>query len=140
MHSSSESIVQTFVSLVHRHIPKFYAFVHSVYSHDSSGLFNSLLGWIESLLDFIQGGTTEQVVDLQQLIDNVLTTEEERALVIIELDNLMKWHTLRKKRHLMRLKNIIYNDIDGDSNSTDNSESEDDYDDDGDDYLVGFSE
>src|SRR4051794_26916918 len=115
MHSLSESVVQSFVSLVHRHMPKFYTFVYSVYSHDSTGLFSSLFGWIESLLDFIQSGTTEQV-NLQQLIDKVLTTEEERALVLIELDNLMNWHTWRKKRHLMRLKNIMYND-DIDNNS-----------------------
>ena len=138
MHSSAESVVQTFVSLVHRHIPKFYSFVHSVYSHDSTGLFNSLLGWIESVLDFIQGGLTEKV-DLQELIDTVLTTEEERALVLIELDNLMNWHAWRKRRHLMRLKNIMYNEIDKSSDSTGDGDSEDDdYDDDED--LVGLAE
>jgi hypothetical protein len=140
MHSSSESVVQTFVSLVHRHMPKFYTFVHSVYSHDSTGLFNSLLGWIESLLDFMQNGSSTKQVDLQQLIDTVLTTEEERTLVIIELDNLMNWHTWRKKKHLMHLKNIMYNDIDNGSNSTGDSESEDDDYDGDDDYFVEYSE
>ncbi|CAG8449889.1 3792_t:CDS:10 [Funneliformis caledonium] len=102
MYSSAESVVQTFVSLVHRHIPKFYSFVHSVYSHDSTGLFNSFLKWIESIFNFIRDGLTEQI-DVQQLIDTVLTTEE-RTLLSTELDNLMSWHTWRKKRQLMRLK------------------------------------
>ncbi|RIA89362.1 hypothetical protein C1645_772664 [Glomus cerebriforme] len=137
IYSPAESVVQTFISLVHRHISKFYSFVYSVYSNDSTGLFNSLLEWIESLFDFMRSGLTEPI-DLQQLIDTVLRTEEERALVISELDKLMSWHTWRKKKHLMRLKDIMYhNDIDSNSNGDDESE-DDDYDYDTDDDLVGI--
>ncbi|GES86546.1 PX domain protein [Rhizophagus clarus] len=122
MYSPAESVVQTFISLVHRHIPKFYSFVYSVYSHDSTGLFNSLIEWVETLFNFMRNGLDEHI-DLQQLIDSTLTTEEERTRVINEIESLMSWHTWRKKRRLMRLKNIMYNDIDSDN---DGGESEDD--------------
>jgi hypothetical protein len=131
IYSPAESVVQTFISLVHRHVPKFYTFVHSVYSHDSTGLFNSLIGWIESLFNFMRNGLAEQI-DLQQLIDTTLTTEEERTRVINEIESLMSWHTWRKKRHLMRLKNIMYNEVD----SGNDCDEDDDYDYDTDDDLV----
>lgn len=137
MYCPAESVVQTFISLAHRHMPKFYSFVHSVYSHDSTGLFNSLIGWIGSLFDFMRNGLTEQI-DLQQLIDTTLTTEEERTRVVNEIESLMSWHTWRKKRHLMRLKNIMNNDVDS---GNDGDESEDDgYDYDTDDDFVGVAD
>ncbi|CAB4476818.1 hypothetical protein RhiirA5_493779 [Rhizophagus irregularis] len=137
IYSPAESVVQTFISLVHRHMPKFYSFVHSVYSHDSTGLFNSLIGWIGSLFDFMQNGLAEQI-DLQQLIDTTLTTEEERTRVVNEIESLMSWHTWRKKRHLMRLKNIMYNDVDS-GNDGDESE-DDDYDYDTNEDFVGVAD
>ncbi|CAI2172599.1 18636_t:CDS:10 [Funneliformis geosporum] len=109
MYSPAESVVQIFVSLVHRHIPRFYSFVHSVYSHDSTGLFNSFLKWIESVFNFIRDGLTEQI-DVQQLIDTVLTTEE-RDLLSTELDNLMR----------LKIEMDKHEDDDDDSQGSDSS-------------------
>ncbi|CAI2186368.1 19198_t:CDS:1, partial [Funneliformis geosporum] len=61
------------------------------YSHNSTGLFNLFFKWIESVLNFIRDGLTEQI-DVQLLIDTVLTTVE-RDLLSTELDDLMSWHT-----------------------------------------------
>ncbi|CAG8493080.1 4631_t:CDS:10 [Rhizophagus irregularis] len=104
---------------------------------DRKGLFNSLIGWIGSLFDFMQNGLAEQI-DLQQLIDTTLTTEEERTRVVNEIESLMSWHTWRKKRHLMRLKNIMYNDVDS-GNDGDESE-DDDYDYDTNEDFVGVAD
>ncbi|CAJ0919528.1 20586_t:CDS:10 [Entrophospora sp. SA101] len=111
--SSSDSIIQPFMQLVDRHIPSFYNFVQSIYLHDTSGLFQSMLNWIEKIIDFMRGGTIYDRFDLDKLIDEVLSEEEDEIKALTkEIDDLMLWNTLKKKRRLLKLKNILRNNSD----------------------------
>ncbi|CAJ0748352.1 7546_t:CDS:10 [Entrophospora sp. SA101] len=126
--SSSDSIIQPFMQLVDRHIPSFYNFVQSIYLHDTSGLFQSMLNWIEKIIDFMRGGTIYDRFDLDKLIDEVLSEEEDEIKALTkEIDDLMLWNTLKKKRRLLKLKNILRNNSDDKSNGLiDGSEGLDD--------------
>ncbi|CAG8436660.1 6376_t:CDS:10 [Ambispora gerdemannii] len=105
---STQSIVQVFVSLAHRHMQPFYAYVHSVYAVDSTNLFTSLLNWMQGIIDFLRTGFKEPL-DLDLIINTHLNNEEQ-AQLFIDLENLMEWHTLRKRRHLENLKSVISGD------------------------------
>ncbi|KAG9287598.1 hypothetical protein G9A89_019659 [Geosiphon pyriformis] len=101
-----QSIVQTFISLVHRHMQPFYAFVHSIYSHDSTSLFASILDWMQNIIDFLRKGPNEKL-NLDNLVNQHLKTEDAHTQLFTDLERLMEWHTLRKKRHLDYLKNFM---------------------------------
>ncbi|CAG8579369.1 6756_t:CDS:10 [Ambispora leptoticha] len=122
---TTSSILQVFISLVHRHMQPFYTYVHSIYALDSSNLFTSLLDWMQGIIDFLRAGFKENL-DLDLLISTHLTNEEH-AQLFIDLKNLMDWHSLRKRRHLTHLKGFLSGDAnylgDGVGNGKDDFET-----------------
>ncbi|CAG8526175.1 2631_t:CDS:10 [Paraglomus occultum] len=107
--SSANPMVQTFISLVNRHVQRFYFFVHSVYSHDNAGIFSSLLFWMETIISLIRNGLSKKI-DIALLIRNSLPSSSDHSALLTELDALIQWHHWRKKRRLQKLKNMYYTD------------------------------
>ncbi|CAG8570623.1 576_t:CDS:10 [Paraglomus brasilianum] len=107
--SSANPMVQTFISLVNRHIQRFYFFVHSVYYHDNAGIFSSLLSWMETIISLIRNGLSKKI-DITLLICNSLPSPSDHSALLSELDALIQWHHWRKKRRLQKLKHMYYTD------------------------------
>ncbi|KAB8258402.1 hypothetical protein BDV32DRAFT_139630 [Aspergillus pseudonomiae] len=81
--------VQSFIDLCERHQASFYKFVHEVHLHDN-GLFGSLMGWIEDILDFLRHGPDVGQIDKDKALD--------------EINALIKWHEDRKRWHLNKTR------------------------------------
>ncbi|KAF9163236.1 hypothetical protein DFQ26_002791 [Actinomortierella ambigua] len=88
-----------YLSLVRKHLPSFYKFVHSVHKQDD-GLFHDLLEWIESIINFMRTGYSRSMPDY-------VTGEERR--VAIDLDTFVKssipqkeWDQLQEEAEALR--------------------------------------
>ncbi|KAF7587310.1 hypothetical protein BBP40_007419 [Aspergillus hancockii] len=96
--------VQAFIDLCERHQASFYKFVHEVHLHDN-GLFGSLMGWIEDILDFLRHGPVGGKLDMNALLHgakDVGQIDKDKALE--EINALIKWHEDRKRWHLNKTK------------------------------------
>lgn len=96
-------MVEQFIDLVRRHEDSFYDFVHRVYLHDS-GLFASLMEWIENIIGFLRQGTSAPI-DMDLVVDAL--DEESRQALDVELNKLLKWNQ-RKKSALFLRKTTKY--------------------------------
>ncbi|KAL2314193.1 hypothetical protein POMI540_2211 [Schizosaccharomyces pombe] len=96
-------LVEQFIDLVRRHEDSFYDFVHRVYLHDS-GLFASLMEWIENIIGFLRQGTSAPI-DMDLVVDAL--DEESRQALDVELNKLLKWNQ-RKKSALFLRKTTKY--------------------------------
>ncbi|KAB8206101.1 hypothetical protein BDV34DRAFT_212541 [Aspergillus parasiticus] len=96
--------VQSFIDLCERHQASFYKFVHEVHLHDN-GLFGSLMGWIEDILDFLRHGPVGGKLDMNALLHgakDVGHIDKDKALD--EINALIKWHEDRKRWHLNKTR------------------------------------
>ncbi|WWC88154.1 uncharacterized protein L201_003059 [Kwoniella dendrophila CBS 6074] len=91
--------VQTFIDLVQRHEQSFYSFVHNVHSK-GQGLFDSLMGWIELFLNYAREGLP-QPIDLEIILP---ASEEERKLVMKEVDSVAEYHYKLKVAHEEKIR------------------------------------
>ncbi|KAG0140995.1 hypothetical protein CROQUDRAFT_52380 [Cronartium quercuum f. sp. fusiforme G11] len=94
-----QRIVQTFVDLVSRHEGDFYKFVHQVHSK-GSGLFDGLMNWIESLVNFVREGLNEKI-SLETLLPHSETME--RIEIMKEIDLVIEYHRKLKVAHYQRM-------------------------------------
>lgn len=91
--------VQAFIDLCQRHEHNFYKFVHEVHLHDN-GLFEQLMGWIESILEFLRQGPKGGKLDINALFSGaVLINQIDKDKAIAEIDELISWQEARKKWH-----------------------------------------
>ncbi|CAG8513428.1 9424_t:CDS:10, partial [Paraglomus occultum] len=104
--ASTESIVQTFLSLVRRHSQRFYSFVHAIYSHDTAGIFSSLVNWMDTILSFARDGLPERI-DMGRIARSTLTTDEQEKL-FSEIEQLIEWHKQRKRSRLDKFRKAVY--------------------------------
>ncbi|WVW80418.1 hypothetical protein I302_102399 [Kwoniella bestiolae CBS 10118] len=91
--------VQTFIDLVQRHEQSFYTFVHNVHSK-GQGLFDSLMSWIELFLTYARTGLP-QPLDLEIILP---ASEEERKLVMREVDSVAEYHYKLKIAHEEKIR------------------------------------
>lgn len=91
--------VQTFIDLVQRHEQAFYTFVHNVHSK-GSGLFDSLMGWIELFLSFARDGLPEPI-DLDFILP---AGGPERKKVMQEVDAVAQYHYRLKVAHEEKIR------------------------------------
>ncbi|WBW73134.1 mitochondrial DUF3818 and PXA domain conserved fungal protein [Schizosaccharomyces osmophilus] len=97
------TLVEHYIDLVKRHEDAFYNFVHRVYLHDS-GLFSSLMEWIESIISFLHYGSAYPI-DMDNMITGL--SPEETDLLSQELKELVEWNH-RKKSFLFRKNTTKY--------------------------------
>ncbi|KAI5300728.1 hypothetical protein KEM55_005440 [Ascosphaera atra] len=92
--------VQSFIDLCARHQDNFFKFVHEVHKHDN-GLFDSLMAWIEDILDFLRHGPrTGATLDMNALFEKAAADHEiDRDVCMREIDSLIRWHEDRKRWH-----------------------------------------
>lgn len=91
--------VQAFIDLCQRHEHNFYKFVHEVHTHDN-GLFAQLMGWIESILDFLRHGPKSGTLDINALFEGATSSGTlDKAKAIAEVNELIAWQEARKKWH-----------------------------------------
>ena len=91
--------VQSFIDLCARHQDNFYKFVHEVHIHDN-GLFQSLMGWLENILEFLRQGPKGGKLDMNALFQGAADMQQiEKDVAIAEIDKLIKWQEERKKWH-----------------------------------------
>lgn len=91
--------VQAFIDLCQRHEHNFYKFVHEVHTHDN-GLFTQLMGWIETILEFLRKGPTNGKLNINALFEGGVGggfVDKEKA--IEEINALIAWQEARKKWH-----------------------------------------
>mgnify|MGYP005988796161 CR=1 FL=1 len=91
--------VQAFIDLCQRHEHNFYKFVHEVHTHDN-GLFTQLMGWIETILEFLRKGPTNGKLNVNALFEGGVSggvVDKEKA--IEEINALIAWQEARKKWH-----------------------------------------
>ncbi|KAK8164339.1 hypothetical protein IWX90DRAFT_255762 [Phyllosticta citrichinensis] len=92
--------VQAFIDLCARHEDNLYKFIHEVHIHDN-GLFDSLMGWIEGILEFLRKGPSSgRKLDMNALVAGALEAGViEKTAAIKEINSLIKWQAARKKWH-----------------------------------------
>ncbi|KAK8229781.1 hypothetical protein HDK77DRAFT_464532 [Phyllosticta capitalensis] len=92
--------VQAFIDLCARHEDNLYKFIHEVHIHDN-GLFDSLMGWIEGILEFLRSGPSSgRKLDMNALVAGALEAGViEKTAAIKEINSLIKWQAARKKWH-----------------------------------------
>lgn len=96
--------VQSFIDLCARHEHNFYKFVHEVHLHDN-GLFQSLMTWIEDILEFLRKGPPGGKLDLNALFQGAAGVGQiDKDLAISEIDALIKWQEDRKRWHLNKTR------------------------------------
>jgi hypothetical protein len=91
--------VQTFIDLVQRHEQAFYSFVHNVHSK-GSGLFDSLMAWIELFLSYARDGLPEPV-DLEFLLPD---SGPQRRAIMAEVDAVAQYHYRLKLAHEEKIR------------------------------------
>jgi hypothetical protein len=96
--------VQAFIDLCARHEANFYKFIHEVHRHDN-GLFQSLMGWIEEILDFLRNGPAGGKMDINALFQGAVGVGQiDKDLALSEINQLIKWHEDRKRWHLNKTR------------------------------------
>ncbi|KAE8386578.1 hypothetical protein BDV23DRAFT_175371 [Aspergillus alliaceus] len=96
--------VQAFIDLCERHQASFYKFVHEVHLHDN-GLFGSLMGWIEDILDFLRHGPVGGRLDMNALLHGAKDMGQvDKNKILEEINALIKWHEDRKRWHLNKTR------------------------------------
>jgi len=91
--------VQAFIDLCARHQENFYKFVHEVHIHDN-GLFSSLMGWLEGILEFLRHGPKGGKLDMNALFQGAVDMQQiDKPAAIAEIDALIQWQEERKKWH-----------------------------------------
>ncbi|ODQ55465.1 hypothetical protein SAICODRAFT_23501 [Saitoella complicata NRRL Y-17804] len=92
-------LVQSFIDLCARHQESFYRFVHQVHKHDTEGLFDALMRWIELILMLLREGFPQRI-DLALLF----TEDIDRQKALQEVDTLIQWNGDRKLWREARLR------------------------------------
>ncbi|KAJ5124412.1 uncharacterized protein N7515_008237 [Penicillium bovifimosum] len=96
--------VQAFIDLCARHEDNFYKFIHEVHQHDN-GLFQSLMGWIEEILDFLRNGPAGGKMDINALFQGAVGVGQiDKELALEEINLLIKWQEDRKRWHLNKTR------------------------------------
>lgn len=96
--------VQSFIDLCARHEDNLYKFVHEVHLHDN-GLFQSLMSWIEEILDFLRKGPTGGKLDMNALFQGAAAVGQiDKDVAIEEINALVKWQEDRKRWHLNKTR------------------------------------
>ncbi|KAJ5639250.1 uncharacterized protein N7484_007112 [Penicillium longicatenatum] len=96
--------VQSFIDLCARHQDNFYKFVHEVHQHDN-GLFQSLMSWIEEILDFLRKGPTGGKLDMNAMFQGAAGVGQvDKDIALDEINALIKWHEDRKRWHLNKTR------------------------------------
>jgi Domain of unknown function in PX-proteins (DUF3818) len=96
--------VQAFIDLCARHEHNFYKFIHEVHLHDN-GLFQSLMTWIEDILEFLRKGPKGGKLDMNALFQGAMGVGQiDKDLAIAEINALVKWQEDRKRWHLNKTR------------------------------------
>ncbi|KAJ5884855.1 hypothetical protein N7495_009365 [Penicillium taxi] len=96
--------VQSFIDLCARHQHNFYKFIHEVHLHDN-GLFQSLMTWIEEILEFLRKGPKGGKLDINALFQGAVGVNQiNREVALAEINGLIKWHEDRKRWHLNKTR------------------------------------
>ncbi|KAJ6087167.1 hypothetical protein N7467_006081 [Penicillium canescens] len=96
--------VQAFIDLCARHEANFYKFIHEVHQHDN-GLFQSLMSWIEEILDFLRNGPAGGKMDINALFQGAVGVGQvDKEIALTEINALIKWHEDRKRWHLNKTR------------------------------------
>ena len=96
--------VQAFIDLCARHEHNFYKFIHEVHLHDN-GLFQSLMSWIEEILDFLRKGPQGGKMDMNALFQGAVGVGQiDKDVALTEINALIKWHEDRKRWHLSKTR------------------------------------
>lgn len=91
---------QPFIDLVQRHEQEFYSFVHNVHAQDKTKLFDGLLLYIDSILNFVATGLPTRI-DIERITAEAVHPAEYPALKQ-EIQSICMYHLARKERHLER--------------------------------------
>ncbi|KAJ5917850.1 hypothetical protein N7454_010225 [Penicillium verhagenii] len=96
--------VQSFIDLCARHQDNFYKFIHEVHQHDN-GLFQSLMSWIEEILDFLRKGPQGGKLDMNAMFQGAASAGQvNKDVALAEINALIKWHEDRKRWHLNKTR------------------------------------
>ncbi|KAJ5965363.1 hypothetical protein N7481_012077 [Penicillium waksmanii] len=99
--------VQAFIDLCARHEDNFYKFIHEVHIHDN-GLFQSLMTWIEEILEFLRKGPKAGEagrLDMNALFQGAVGVGQiDRDIALVEINALIKWQEDRKRWHLNKTR------------------------------------
>ena len=73
--------------------------MHEVHTHDN-GLFTQLMGWIESILEFLRNGPKNGTLDINALFEGAASTGNlDKNKAVAETNDLIAWQEARKKWH-----------------------------------------
>ncbi|RKP27462.1 hypothetical protein SYNPS1DRAFT_26882 [Syncephalis pseudoplumigaleata] len=102
MHNDGRNPLEPFRALVNRYRGNMYQFLHRLYARDRRGLFDNVLNWAETIMQFLRAGSG--AIDLQAIAAEAATTDEDRAALKEDLRRLADYRTRVKERHRRKLR------------------------------------
>lgn len=79
-----------------------YRFIHRLYARDERGLFSKVIAWGDSIIQYLRTGSG--VVDMQALVAEYASTDEERAALREDLRRLADYRRRTKERRARKLQ------------------------------------
>ncbi|KAI8883445.1 hypothetical protein K501DRAFT_323467 [Backusella circina FSU 941] len=98
---SVTNTTQPFIDLVQRHEQEFYSFVHNVHAQDKSKLFDGLLLYVDSILNFVATGLPTRI-DIDKITTEAGIDPAAYPALKQEIQSICMYHLARKERHLER--------------------------------------
>ncbi|KAI8050834.1 hypothetical protein BDF22DRAFT_745025 [Syncephalis plumigaleata] len=104
IHNDGRNPLEPFRALVNRYRGNMYQFLHRLYSRDRHGLFDNVLNWAETIMQFLQSGSG--VIDLQAIASQVASSSgvDQTAALKEDLHQLAGYRHQVKERHRRKLQ------------------------------------
>ncbi|KAI9591969.1 hypothetical protein BDF19DRAFT_453198 [Syncephalis fuscata] len=102
MHNTGRNPLEPFRALVDRYKNNMYQFLHRLYARDRHGLFDNILNWAETVMQFLRSGGG--AIDLQAVVAETTVTDEDRLMLKDDLAHLANYRIEVKERHRRKLK------------------------------------
>lgn len=105
--SDTSKIVDEIMRVLDTHEDEFYQFLHDVYITDSGQIFQQLIEWINSILNFLRNSKNINVsssnihkkLDISEIVSNSSNSPE----IIKEIDSIIEQVKLQRQQHMEKL-------------------------------------
>jgi hypothetical protein len=101
--------LEPFRALVNQYKGNMYQFLHRLYARDHHGLFDNVLNWAETIMQFLCSGSG--TIDLQAIASQVASSSEDKLALKTDLHQLAEYRRQVKERHRRKLQARLQTNI-----------------------------
>lgn len=104
--SDTSKIVDEIMTILNTHEDKFYQFLHNVYVTDSGQIFEQLIEWINSILNFLRNSkniNTSSSINKKLDIATMVSESSNSEEIVEEIDSIIEQVKLQRQQYLDKL-------------------------------------